>query len=130
MLACKGIRPLVEIHTHTAALTEFSKEGWDASYRRLALLLADHANLLGVMRASWFMDPRISDISPRLAYLRGVPEAGGAHFLYVAEDHRGTSGALATSEHRRRLFDTGHYRPQVHIMIWPRQALLRAFSIK
>lgn len=70
------------------------------------------------------MDPQIETISPHHAwYPRWTIAAGGARF-FVAVERSSESGALQTSETRRRLFREGKYVPAAHTIIWPRRALL------
>jgi hypothetical protein len=123
-----GFSPFAELHAHTESIAGFSPEGWLQAYQVLAELLSANPALRGVIRANWFIDPQIATISPRLAYTRDVPARHGATFLFVEDDRAGTSGALARSPTRRELFARGDYVPQIHMMIWPRRALLRAFG--
>lgn len=124
LLECGGFAPFFELHAHPDRLDDFTPHGWDASYRRLAALLDINPGYKGVMAASWFRDPALTTISPRLTYLREVPDEHGATMFHVASDREGRSGALARSATRRRLFDEGRYVPQIYMMIWPRKALL------
>lgn len=128
-LACvlsgtRGFRPMFELHAHPDSLADFHPDGWLATYRRLAELLACNPHYKGVMAASWFRDPALVQISPRLRYLREYPERHGALMLDVGRDMAGTSGALARSPTRRQLFAEGRYVPTIYLMIWPRPALL------
>lgn len=124
LLECGGFTPFFELHAHPDRLDDFTPQGWDASYRRLAALLEHNPTYKGVMAASWFRDPALATISPRLTYLRTVPEQHGAAMFHVASDLEGRSGALARSATRRRLFNESRYVPQIYMMIWPRKALL------
>jgi hypothetical protein len=128
VLECGGFAPFAELHAHTESIAAFTPEGWQAAYRVLAELLSANPALRGVIRANWFIDPQIATISPRLAYTRDVPGRHGARYLFVALDRQGSSGALARSPTRRALFESGRYVPQIHMMIWPRRALLQAFA--
>ncbi len=128
LVSAGGHAPFAELHAHTESIAGFSPEGWLAAYRVLAELLLLNPHLRGVIRGNWFIDPRIARISPRLTYTRAVPEQHGATFLFVAHDTAGTSGALARSPTRQQLFERGLYVPQIHMMIWPRRDLIRAFG--
>lgn len=124
VLECGGFTPFFELHAHPDQLADFTPQGWDASYHRLAALLEHNPAYKGVMAASWFRDPALATISPRLSYLREVPEKNGARMFHVGSDREGRSGALARSATRRRLFGEGRYVPNIYMMIWPRKALL------
>jgi hypothetical protein len=123
-LRARGLRPYFALHAHPRALEDFSPDGWLASYHRLADLLEANPAVRGITSASWFLDPALAEISPRLAYLRAVPAAGGAEFFLSERDQLGVSGALARSPTRRRLFQEGAYVPEVWLRVWLRQDLL------
>lgn len=119
-----GFRPLLELHAHPDSLEGFHPEGWIETYHRLAEILALNPSYRGVMASSWFRDPALSSISPKLAYLRDYPLLHGARMLLTAVDAEGTSGALARSPTRQRLFREGRYVPKIFMMIWSRRSLL------
>ena len=126
MLAANRLRngPYLENHTHTPMLDGFTPAGWNDCYDVAAQLLIARPDHLGVIGASWFYDPDLAGISPRLRYLAEVPRAGGAHFFRVGSDQSDIVLATATSPTRRRLVETGLYRPTRYLMIWPRRAML------
>jgi len=119
-----GFRPCIELHAHPDVLEEFTVEGWERTYHRLAELLEQNPQFKAIIASSWFRDPALAAISPRLAYLREVPCRGGARLFVTGRDEQGTSGALARSPTRRRLFERGGYVPTIHLLVWARSALL------
>lgn len=119
-----GFHPLLELHAHPDSLERFHPEGWIETYHRLAEILALNPSYRGVMASSWFRDPALSSISPKLSYLRDYPLRHGARMFLTAMDAEGTSGALARSPTRQRLFREGRYVPKIFMMIWSRRALL------
>lgn len=123
-LQTRGFKPCFELHMHPDRLDDFNPAGWLATYGRLAQLLALNPAHKAVIAASWFRDPALREISPRLSYLRDYPEAHGALFFLAGHDRTGQSGALSRSSTRMRLFRSGAYVPKIHMMIWPRQELL------
>ena len=120
----RGFKPLFSLHLHNLALDEFNPEGLVETYGRLAELLELNPEFKGWFSGSWFLDPQLASISPHLAHLRAVPEANGAAIFFVEADPRGTSGALAKSATRQRLFREGKYLPKIYMRVWPRQAML------
>lgn len=120
----KGFAPFFEFHVHPRALGEFNPDGFERTYRRLGELLRANPTIKGLTSASWFFDPQLRTISPRLAYLRDVPERHGARFFLVEEDREGKSGALSKSEARLRLFREGKYVPRVYLRVWTRQDII------
>lgn len=119
----KGGKPIYTIHTHQGNLSDFNPEGWNRCYVRIGQLLKLNPEIKGMQGGSWFYDPALSIISPRLAYLREVPCQNGAAIFFVGtEDH--TSSALSTSASRVEKFKTGEYVPRAFVLAWPRDALI------
>ena len=116
----KGFSPMFQIHTHLRYLDEFNVEGWNECYRACADLYSVHPTSLGMYGGSWFYDPVVSSISPRLSYLSVVPKSGGAHFLLGARQGHFVDDAISTSPSRRKLFEEGKYNPRSFYMIWGR----------
>jgi len=117
-------RPFFEIHTHTPMLGDFNPAGWEQCYRMVADLLETHPECLGLVGGSWFYDPVVEAISPRLAYLRQTPISGGAVMLRGKPTQSDIDNATATSDSRRKLFETGRYLPTKYLMVWPRAKLI------
>jgi hypothetical protein len=116
----RGFRPCLELHTHPDSLEEFNIDGWVATYHRLAELLEANPQYRAVIASSWFRDPALATISPRLNYLREYPCEHGARLFMTERDRLGTSGALTRSPTRRRMFKEGTYIPTIHLMVWSR----------
>lgn len=117
-----GFRPLIQIHTHLRNKEDFNEAGWNECYRCCADLYASHPRLLGMFGSSWFYDPALQQISPRLNYLREVPLEGGATLSFVERGGEAIGNALSTSASRRQLFDEGKYIPTSYMLIWDRQS--------
>jgi hypothetical protein len=116
-----GFRPFFEIHVHKLYLAEFNEEGRNECYRCCADLYPLHPEVLGMIGGSWFYDPAVASVSPHLAYLRTVPESGGARVLFVSHDEQAWKNATATSDKRRALHAAGQYRPASWTLIWPKR---------
>jgi len=121
----RGLAPFLELHMHPEVTEQFNPSGWIATYERLAEFLEMNPKFRGVQSTSWFLDPALADISPRLSYLREVPEQCGAFWLFAGLDQHGTSGALDTSPTRRRLHASGTYKPRLFTRIWPKRRMLK-----
>lgn len=115
-----GARPFFEIHAHKFYMEEFNEQGRNECYRCCAELYALYPRVRGMTAGSWFYDPAVAAISPHLAYLREVPERGGAVALFNVFDEGSKRNALARSATRRRLFEEGRYRPATYTLVWPR----------
>jgi hypothetical protein len=120
-----GSEPLYEIHAYHRHLPQFTEEGWTACYRRIARLMRAEPEIRGLFGKTWFWDPVLERVSPRLAYLRRLPLANGAIFVKVRSGPHTLVNALQKSETRRRLHAAGEYAPQEFVMVWPRRPFLR-----
>lgn len=120
-----GFRPFFEIHTHLSYLDEFNEEGWNECYRCCAELYAIHPQVLGMYGGSWFYDPALAEISPRLSYLREIPQKSGAYLLFDSISEQSTQDAISTSPTRKNLYTEGKYQPKSYALIWPRAAQIR-----
>ena len=116
-----GFRPYFEVHVHKLYLDEFNEEGRNECYRCCADLYDLHPEVLGMIGGSWFYDPVVETISPHLAYLRTVPESGGARVLFVSHDDQAVINATATSEKRRALHAAGQYLPASWKLVWAKR---------
>ena len=117
-----GFKPWFAIHVNRLYQDEFNEEGRNECYRCCVELYDLHPEALGMIAGSWFYDPVVEIISPHLAYLRKVPEEGGARALFVSHDEQAVRNATATSEKRRSLHAAGQYRPASWALVWPKRA--------
>ena len=121
MARAGGFKPYFEIHVHKLYQDEFNEEGRNECYRCCADLYDLHPDVLGMVAGSWFYDPLVATISPHLAYLRTVPQSGGARVWFVSHDEQAAKNATATSEKRRALHAAGQYRPASWTLVWLRR---------
>lgn len=124
LLRFGGFAPLLALHVNSNALELFSPEGWDEAYRRAAELLVMHPEIRGIMCSSWWNDPALVNVSPRLCYLRDRYVENGGICLRVGGPEHDRKLALVRSETRRRLHLEGKYDPCVYLCAWPREDLL------
>lgn len=118
-------RPWLQNHTESRWLDDFTPEGWDRMWVTAAEVLETRPSLAGAMGASWFYDPQLARISPRLAYLRAEPVKGGAWLVRQGPGAGHTERATATSPTRRALVETGEYVPCSWLLAWPSSRLIR-----
>lgn len=124
LLTASRYDPWCRIHTEKRYLRHFHESGWDAFYLRVATLLEAHPTLRGVIGTSWFFDPQLDAISPRLNYLRH-PLARGAFLVPGRTSAFDIDSATTNSDSRKKLVDEGRYTPIPHTLVWPRAALLK-----
>jgi hypothetical protein len=111
-------------HTDSRYLDEFDEAGWERTYLNVASLLSSHADVAGIAAYSWFFDPQLEEISPRLNYLRQRPLQGGALLMRGHTSQFDVKNATAKSPTRRRLYEAGEYVPVAHRMVWLRRDIL------
>jgi hypothetical protein len=80
---------------------------------------------LGMFGASWFYDPALDEVSPKLSYLRTVPEKNGAFVIFINEGDDARENALQKSTSRRKLYDDGLYTPRHYMLIWPKKSQVK-----
>lgn len=120
----RGCAPFYALHMDPRQLTDFSPEGWNRTYLRIADLLGLHPEVKGVFGTAWFYDPEITRITPHLAYLREQRQAHGAWNFRFGPSEEALAGALEKSASRRRLHEAGRYTPSTYYLVWPRRELL------
>jgi hypothetical protein len=119
-----GFSPYVTTHTAGRTLRHFNEHEMNLAYMRIAELMKRNPRIKGFYRRSWFLDPNLEDISPRLGYLRKVPLQNGAKLFAAGTKEGDIKNALAVSRTRRRLYKQGKYLPTGYTVIWPRKEFL------
>jgi hypothetical protein len=112
------------IHTDIRDLTDFNETGWDECYVRIASLLKKRIFIKGMVGTSWFYDPQIMNVSPRLSYLLKNPLQNGAFVLKHRTDRLNIERATSKSETRKRLYEEGKYTPVSYSIFWPRDKII------
>ena len=67
----------------------------------------------------------LAEISPRLLYLRVMPQENGAELFYWGPSSDDEDNATAKSATRRRLVKEGKYVPTCYYLVWLRQDILK-----
>lgn len=123
-IRCKGLGTWFRGHTDVEYLDEFNEEGWDRFYLSIAELLLRRKEVRGLVGTSWFYDPQLINISPRLAYLQLRQIERGAFLMR----HRGLDSdinfATKTSPTRRSLYQEGKYNPISYSLVWERNKII------
>lgn len=115
-------------HTNTFRLEEFNETGFDEFYARVAQLLQRRPKVRGLALTSWFYDPALLSISPRLSFLQTRPQERGAHLMKHGSSTHAANFATRTSETRRKLYEEGKYVPTEYSLIWRREDILHWYS--
>ena len=101
-----------------------NEEGFDQYYLRVADLLRRRPAVRGLAGTSWFYDPQLIRISPRLAYLQSKPIERGAFLIRHNTSALDIQRATLKSATRRDLYDKGEYVPVSYSLIWGRRELI------
>lgn len=120
-----GRRAWLETHTEARDLSDFNEAGWERNWAAAAALLRTRPELAGVIGSSWFFDPPLETISPRLTYLRTTPMNNGAFMIHQGGGEIHDERASASSPTRRAMIETGDYSACSWLLCWPRQAVIR-----
>jgi len=120
----RGFSPYVTTHTAARNLRFFNEHEMNLAYTRIVELMDLNPRIKGFYRRSWFLDPNLENISPKLGYLRKVPLHNGAKLFAAGSTKQDRKYALVVSRTRRRLYKEGKYLPTGHAYIWPRKEFL------
>ena len=124
-LGTRGWGCWLENHTDSRELGDFNPEGWEKMWAHAAAILKTRPHLAGAIGSSWFYDPQLEEVSPRLAYLRQMPLANGAFSIHQGPHPIHTERASAKSPTRRALIELGQYVPCSYVIAWPRRSLIQ-----
>ena len=123
-LMSASIKPWAELHLDRRVLDQFHLQGLLQTYLHAGSLMRHRPDIAGLYGASWFFDPQLAIISPKLRFVRQLAEAGGARFLRLRTDPDQAAFALERSPTRRRLANAGEYVPSCFGMYWLRSDLI------
>lgn len=124
-IAAQSWKPWLEVHTESRELSDFNEAGWDRAWATAAEICKRRPQMAGMLGSSWFYDPPLEQISPRLAYLRVNPLKHGAFLLHQGPGEIHTQRAATSSPTRAALIEKGEYTARSWIVAWPRAALIR-----
>ena len=117
-------KPWLEVHTESRQLADFNEAGWDRAWATAAAICKTRPELAGMIGSSWFYDPPLETISPRLTYLRLNPLKGGAFIIHQGPAPIHSERASASSPTRKALIESGEYTPSSWLVAWPRSTLI------
>ncbi len=123
-LHCGGFKPLLELHFDPRASAQFTPDAWDRCYLRIADILALNGDILGVFGSSWWFDPTVPALSPKLSFLLQRPLSEGARTFRVGSDDSALKNATRFSKERSEAVAQGRYVPTHYTMAWPARHLI------
>lgn len=123
----RGFKKFYTMHTDSHdpyLMSEFNAQGWRRYLLRAADILMLNPTVSGIYGRSWFIDPQLEEISPRVCYVRKLVFESGGRIFSVGAAANDIQDAVYRSPTRKRLFDDGKYIPRDYIGIWPRKSLI------
>ena len=128
-LRCGGRRPFLEGHTHDGmAKAYWNEPGWREALRLAALALPALPQVRGAFGTAWFYDPRLKQVTPRLAFAQDLQVGRGAFRIRIGSNEAAIANATATSLDRRNRYEEGSYLPTDYAVIWSRRDLETAYG--
>src|ERR1039458_3588412 len=119
----KGFAPCIEPHMPARSGLILEKESDKAWYRMARSVEAD-PSIRGLVGFSWLQSPDTYKVSPHLSFVnKPFVESGGLITTMGAADEK--SGFLAGSEHRKKLYESGEFKPTQGVVLWSRQQMIR-----
>lgn len=115
----------MEGHIDNEYINEFSKEGFEESFLLLADYMKQHPEIRGLIVHTWYYDPKLRDISPRLAEKTDISHLTGARLFRANTTSANIEDALTKSKTRRDLYEKKLYTPQAYLLVWRAKDLLR-----
>jgi hypothetical protein len=128
LLELGGMSPLFNQHTDSHdphLMSHFHPDGWRRTYVRFADIAALNPEIRGVYGQTWFIDPQLDKISPKLAYVLHINQSNGATLFRLGPSPQGIADATFKSPRRKELYDKGEYIPQDYMQVWPRKKLIQ-----
>ena len=121
-----GFKPVWQTHVRKQPPgVHLTVETFVRSHLEIARALKRHPEIRGIASSSWFYDPEIGAVSPRLAFIRPLLEANGCFVFEIPCDEAMRENALYGSSARRQASAAGTYRPRAFARLWSRDAFLR-----
>ena len=124
MLGLGGFRPFFQVHAHEFMVNLMNEQAREDTYRGCISLFDLFPNVRGIIAGSWFYDPAVTVISPRVAYFSSTPLKHGGHVMFVEEGGNALADALATSPTRRKLHAEGKYMPKTYMLVWGKKQMI------
>jgi len=124
----KGISPFYNTHTNLLdvdSMKSFTENGWRSMFLNLAELMKHQKDIKGVCGTSWFIDPIIKDISPRLSYINNLLTEIGVSIFPHNTTEQTIKDALFLNSERKKLYENGDYKPRNHLFVVTRSELIK-----
>jgi len=120
----RGLAPVFYSHLNARRPTRsLDEDAACRSYHLMARAMSAQPEIRGFAASSWFRAPTTHKVSPHLAWVSRVfLENGG--FVADAGVADPDCGVFTRSATRRRLYETGRFKPRHGLVMWPRSAMI------
>jgi hypothetical protein len=95
-----------------------------ASFLRVARCLALRPELRAIVSEAWFYSAETQRVCPHLRWTTELIEENGGILTNLGKSPE-DAGFLVGSRERRKLYESGEYKPNQGVIIWPRPAVLK-----
>jgi len=116
--------PCARLYVEPRLLAHFNEATLRRTYLAAAALMVADRSLVGMTVKSWFNDPAVGRISPRLGYLTSIARDGGAKFIRGRTSEKDIARATSKSATRKDLYLQGTYVPTPYSLFWRRDSLI------
>jgi hypothetical protein len=121
-----GFRPVWQTHLPPLAPgVHLTEERYARSHLLIAQAMRLHPRIRGIASSSWYYDPAVGEVSPRLACIGRLLSESGCLCFEIPIDAPMRESALLRSAARRAAFERGEYVPRDFARLWSRDAVLR-----
>jgi hypothetical protein len=125
---CGGSAPYLGWHLHKPMIPDFfNADGFAITCELTAQLIASDPRAKAALGTSWFYDPKIEEVSPRLSFCR-TPVSKGAYVFKIGQSDLAIRNATSRSETRRALYEQGKYAPSDFALVWSRRDILSHYA--
>jgi hypothetical protein len=118
----KGFAPCIMPHVAYRRLNPLTRE-CEKSWYRMAISVEQQPEIRGFVGCSWIFSPDTFKVSPHLFLLvKPCQESGG---LVMRRGKVHGTGFMAGSETRRKLYESGEFKPTMGLMLWTRDQMIQ-----
>jgi hypothetical protein len=119
----KGFAPCIVPHMPPRSIMMIERES-DKAWYRMARSVEGDSKLRGLVAFSWFHSPDTFKVSPHLSFINKPFVESGAVITTMGEADK-NSGFLTGSTYRRKLYESGEFRPTQGVVLWSRKQMIR-----
>jgi hypothetical protein len=121
----RGFKPVWQTHLPRQPRgTHLTEETFVRAHLEIARALKRHPEIRGIASTSWYYDPEIGAVSPRLGFVSDLLAANGCFVFEIPCDDAMRASALYGSRARQQAYADGTYLPRAFARLWGRDALL------